>query len=304
VTLIANSTQDFDTLTAVARDIEEHLRTIEGTRNVNNSAQTTPGQFSFSYNQAALQQLGLTAGQVSSGLFGAIFGVDAGAIPGAQDDIDIRVVYDEYIDGITPSAIEQVSIALPNGQQVAARDVMTYSLQESVDSFRREDGNIVVNVDADVTQDVAASIPQAALIDFVESYDFPPNITYSAGGETNENADIIQATTTGAIISLMVIYTILVLQFNSLRQPVFIIYSIFVALLGSNIGLRLTGNPYSMSFGIGFIALMGIVVNDAIVLMDRINYNRARGMTKHNAIVEAGQSRLQPILLTTITTIV
>jgi hypothetical protein len=81
-------------------------------------------------------------------------------------------------------------------------------------------------------------------------------------------------------------------------------YSIIMGLLGTNIGLRITGNPYSMSFGIGFIALTGIVVNDAIVFIDRANSNMRRWMSRSDAVIETGKSRLQPIILTTLTTVV
>ncbi len=93
------------------------------------------------------------------------------------------------------------------------------------------------------------------------------------------------------------------LQFNSYGQPAIIMYSVIMGLLGANIGLYVTGNQYSMAFAIGFISLTGIVVNDAIVFIDRINKNLAKGMERGFAIGEAGRARLHPIILTTITTI-
>ena len=128
-------------------------------------------------------------------------------------------------------------------------------------------------------------------------------MSYQLGGENNDNSELIMAMGIAFVLSLIMIFSILVLQFNSFKQPQIIMYTVALALLGTNIGLSLTGNPYSMSFGIGFIALTGIVVNDAIVLIDRINRNRKNGMDKYTAITHAGKSRLQPIILTTITTI-
>ena len=107
---------------------------------------------------------------------------------------------------------------------------------------------------------------------------------------------------------------ILVFQFNSYSQPLMILYTVVLATLGVNIGLFVTGNPYSMTFGIGFIALTGIVVNDAIILIDRINRNLDRlnrnfphGTLKKEdyikAMMAAGRSRLEPIIVTTLTTV-
>lgn len=219
------------------------------------------------------------------------------------DDRDIRVVYDVYQEDVTPQGVGDVVIQTPRGA-VAVRDILSYDLIESVASYQREDGRLVVRIDSDIEQGVPSSAIQAQFMEYVQEYDFPDGVSYSAGGEASENADLIAAMGTGAVIAMFLIYGILVLQFNSLKQPIFIMYSIFVSLLGVNIGLWATGNPYSLSFMIGFIALMGIVVNDAIVLIDRINYNVSRGMGQYQAVMEAGKSRLQPILLTTITTIV
>ena len=110
------------------------------------------------------------------------------------------------------------------------------------------------------------------------------------------------------------IFVILVLLFNSFAQPLIILYSVVLALLGVNIGLFIMNVlndlgvfyakiPYSLPFGIGFIALTGIVVNDAIILIDKINRNIKIGMEAIPTVIEAGRSRLQPIILTTLTTV-
>ncbi len=99
------------------------------------------------------------------------------------------------------------------------------------------------------------------------------------------------------------IFAILLLQFNSYSQPIVIMYSIAMGLLGANVGLFLFGLPYSMMFLIGYIALTGVIVNDSIVFIDRINHNLKKGMQRLQATTEAGRARLQPIILTTLTTI-
>jgi len=129
-----------------------------------------------------------------------------------------------------------------------------------------------------------------------------------------ENAELITATLQSFLIALFLIFTILVFQFNSYSQPLIILYSVVLALLWVNIGLFVTWNPYSMTFAIWFIALTWVVVNDAIILLDRINRNLDRLVRNAGdkvleledyveALVAAGRSRLQPIIVTTITTL-
>ena len=99
------------------------------------------------------------------------------------------------------------------------------------------------------------------------------------------------------------VFAILVFEFNSFGKPLIILYSILTALLGANIGMYVTGNPYSMPFMIGFISLIGIVVNMAIFLVDRMNENLNRGLTIEQAIIEAGTTRFKPVVISSITTI-
>jgi multidrug efflux pump subunit AcrB len=103
-------------------------------------------------------------------------------------------------------------------------------------------------------------------------------------------------------ISLLLAFWVLVYQFNSFSKPAMVLYSIITALLGVNIGLRVTGSPYSMAFAIWFISLIGVVVNTAIFLVDRIKYNLEHGASIERAIYEAWYVRFKPILISTVTT--
>jgi hypothetical protein len=140
-------------------------------------------------------------------------------------------------------------------------------------------------------------------VKFAEQYNFPEGISFSAGWENAENQDLIVSTFKSLFIAMFLIFSILVFQFNSFKQPAIVLYSVILALLWVNIGLYLTGNPYSMPFMIWFIALTWVVVNDAIILIDRINKNLEKGIDDLHSIIGAGKSRLQPIIVTTLTTV-
>jgi len=302
ITLITNSLKSFETLKQVAKDFENFLSQQAKTKNISNSSQDTPWQFIFKFNKGALQLLWLKPLSILPEITTAINGIKAGVIEGDYHNHDIKVIYKEFLDDVTAQEIENIKIQT-QGWPVRVGDIADYVFAKSINSIQREDGNIIIKVESDMEAGVTPTTTQVKLAQFTKQYNFPTWVSYQLGGENNDNSELIMAMGIAFVLSLIMIFSILVLQFNSFKQPQIIMYTVALALLGTNIGLSLTGNPYSMSFGIGFIALTGIVVNDAIVLIDRINRNRKNGMDKYTAITHAGKSRLQPIILTTITTI-
>lgn len=155
-----------------------------------------------------------------------------------------------------------------------------------------------------MAENYKAETINTALYAYAESYEFPSGISYAAGGETQENADLITALFAGIALGVLIIFAILVLQFNSFTQPIIITYSIMMGFVGAVYGMFVTGNPYSMMFMIGFLALIGIVVNNAIILIDTANENRQREESVFHSIKESARSRLRPILSTTLTTVI
>lgn len=303
VKLLADSNERFETLMLVAKDFQDHLQTIPGARNVSNSSSDSPWQFVFILDKQKLALMGILPNEISSELFVALNGIGAGTIKGRYDNYDIKILFDDTINSITPNDVLDMRIPTRAGS-VMVWTVADYVFESAISNISRENTNITVRVESDIEQGLTPDVIQSQLTSFAETYQYPSGISFEVWWETQENADIIQATGVAFLIAIVLIYAILILQFNSFLQPVIIMYSIVMGLLGTNIGLRITGNPYSMSFGIWFIALTGIVVNDAIVFIDRANNNIKRGMPRYEAIIETGKSRLQPIILTTLTTVV
>lgn len=302
--LIATDASQFSDLLSVANDFEEYLRSVDWTKNVTVSSQETPWQFVFSFDQNKLRSLWLTPNSLVWEISSSINGANAGSIKIQWDDRDIEVIYDDFADIISPSTIESLRIVTP-AWPLILWEIMRYSIENAVGEISREDTNILVRVDADLADWFNGRWPelQSAYESRAWSYDLPEGISFEAAWETQENADLIFAAWQWLFISLFVIFGILVLVFNSYRKPAIILYSVICALLWVNIGLALTWNPYSMAFAIWFIALTGIVVNDAIIFVDRIMQNISHKVDTFEAIIEAWRSRLQPIILTTLTTL-
>jgi len=309
----ANTSKDIDILKDVADDFKVFIQNTSGTRNVSLSSSNNPGQFVFEFDRNKLSFAWLTPDDILWEVRFYLAWANAGSIASTFEDNDIILSVAEFDKSIDPADI--MNLVIPTRiWEVRVGDYASFDFQPWLSSINREDGKITIGVNSDLETWVLPTSVQPLLIDFAESYNFPEGISYTAWWENQENAELIQSTLQSFFIALFLIFTILVFQFNSYSQPIIILYSVILALLWVNIGLFLTWNPYSMTFAIWFIALTWVVVNDAIILVDRINRNLDRLVRNAwdkvleledyvESLVAAGKSRLQPIIVTTLTTL-
>lgn len=314
IKLIAKDAQDVNILKDVAQDFEEYLKSLEGSKSVESSAGEGPGQFVFTFDRAKLALTGVTPSEIVNQVRISLAWMGAGSIASRYEDNDIRLEISEYEDGVTPEDIENMQITT-SVWILRVWDYASYSLEPSLSAITREDTQVMISVGSEVETWYLPTDLQPKLLEFAEKYNFPEGISYSAWGENEENSELIISVVRSFFIAIFLIFMILVLQFNSFSQPAIILYTVVLGLLWVNIGLFITGNPYSITFGIWFIALTWVVVNDSIILIDRINRNIERlkrnasdkeKLTKSDyerALTAAGRSRLQPILVTTLTTL-
>jgi multidrug efflux pump subunit AcrB len=313
IKLNANSSNNIETLKNVADDFKKFLQNTPGTKNASISSSNNPGQFVFTFDRNKLSFSWLTPDDILWEVRFYLAWVNAGSLASTFEDNDIILSIQEFEQSITPANIMDLIISTKIWD-VRVGDYASFAFEPGLSSISREDGKITISANSDLEQWIIPTEIQPKLIEFAESYSFPDWISYSAGGENEENAELIQSTLQSFFIAIFLIFTILVFQFNSYSQPIIILYSVVLALLWVNIWLFVTGNPYSMTFGIGFIALTWVVVNDAIILVDRINRNLDRLVRNAwdkkleledyvQSLVAAGKSRLQPIIVTTLTTL-
>jgi HAE1 family hydrophobic/amphiphilic exporter-1 len=199
------------------------------------------------------------------------------------------------------SAIESLTIATPAGD-IPLSAFTKSSLQGGRPVIQHVDGDRVMEVTSYTAAGVTAQQVFAEVQKKIDNIVVPPGYEVQMGGEAEDLQQSYNDMFLAMIVAVFLIGGALVLQFHSFRQPFFILSVIPLSLIGVFPGLVLTGLPLSFPGIIGVVALTGIVVNDAIILLDRANANRKNGMDTQSAIREAGRSRLQPILLTTITT--
>ena len=303
IKIIADGNASFDNLSKVSRDFKHFLASIPGTKNVSSSSEESAGQFLFELDDQKLALLGLTPQSIGPSLYLALNGLEAGSIKWEYDTHKIRVKYDDFSDGISPEQLMNTSIITPAGK-VLLGNIGSYVFKPSTDAITREKNQITISIWANLENGYKAEPINAKLTEYAGKYQFPAGISSSAWGETEENSDLLLSLLSALIFSLIAIFAILVLQFNSYTQPTIISYSILMGFVGGSFWMLLTGHPYSLMFMIGFIALVGIVVNNAIILIDSANENMKLWHTRADAIRESARSRLRPILSTTLTTVI
>jgi HAE1 family hydrophobic/amphiphilic exporter-1 len=301
---------DLDELDRLALEFETVLSGISGTRNIKSTVVETNGEFVIYVNRAAAQRFGLSTTDVALALRNAINGSDATSINAAGTDVDVVVrfglsdaaVRDNVFDQTSLETIRSLTLATPAGD-IPVASIADIRFENSRLSIQRSEGVRIAKVTSFTESGTTASTVFAEVQLALNTMQLPDGYNVKLGGE---NEDIAQSFTDmfmAMILAVFLIAALMVLQFNSFKQMAIIILSIPLALIGVFPGLAVFGLPLSFPGIIGIVALVGIVVNNAIILIDTININIATGQPKVEAIVAAGKSRLEPILLTTITTV-
>ncbi|MDD2680623.1 MAG: efflux RND transporter permease subunit [Patescibacteria group bacterium] len=302
---------NIDKLEAIANDAKKLLENIPGSNNVEVSTKDNSGEFVLSIDRSKAKFYGVSTAEVASLLRNAVTGSTVTVLKKDGEDIDVVVKYDmdvqsegfSRLDVVDIGEISSLSITTAKGR-IPLVSFLSTDLDSNRAVINHEDGDQLVSVTSFVKDGYQAQQIVLAFQKQVASLNLPAGYSLTYGGETesiNESfADMFKA----MILGIFMIAGLLVWQFRSYRQPLFVLSSIPLSLIGVFPGLVLVGQSISFPSFIGIVALAGIVVNNAIILIDRINENRINnGMSIDESIADAASSRLQPILLTTITTV-
>jgi multidrug efflux pump subunit AcrB len=160
-----------------------------------------------------------------------------------------------------------------------------------------------VTITSDVESSLSVDQVTNKIIDQLETYDWPKGYRYSMGGELESREESFGGMAKAAIVAIIGIFAVLVLQFRSYTQPLIVFSAIPLAIIGSVVALLITGNSFSFTAFIGLTSLVGIVVNNSIILVDYTNQLRREGKDIVSSLKEAGETRFIPIVLTTATTV-
>ncbi len=294
---------DLGKLSNIVRDLKPFLASVPGVININVSQKDSVPEYTFTLDPIKLAQNNLNATYVGSILRTAVSGLELTKIIQGEKEIKLIATFDtKSIPNL--SAIQNLQILNFAKESVFLKDVAKIELKPAVDVITRIDQKhtIVLSAGADSTTN-----GQQILADFkknLEKYNMPSGYTIIYGGENEQNAESVASVLRAMIIALALIIATLIIQFNSFRKAIIVLVPIPLALIGVFIGMAIFDVPLSFPGLIGILALFGIVVKNAIILVDKINLNINSGIEFEDAVADAGKSRLEAIFITSISTIV
>lgn len=292
---------DLKELSQTASNVKNYLSNIDKVINVKLSIEDAAGEFVFSIDKNKADFFGLSVASIASTLRNAVYGTETTSVNVNGDDIDIVLKYNKDIFNDLED-LKDVMIFGPKGA-IPFDQVAEVSLEPALLSINHRDGEKIINVTADLkTGGNIAKITkdfENKKTEFVTT----DGIKITVGGEVEDIEKSYKEIFISMFLAIFLILGILILQFNSFKQPLIIIFTLPLSMIGVIAGLNITGQSFSFLAFIGIVALAGIVVNDAIVLIDRVNKNIEDGVEYEDAIIDGGVSRMQPIFLTSLTTI-
>ena len=231
----------------------------------------------------------------------SVLGIDPVDIREGNDEIDVTIQLEEQFRN-TNDKILDLSVKSANGVFVKLRDIATIETVEGPSAIEKQDGLQEIKIGANIGTrglNEAMTIVQGAFKD----ENAPKGYVIGLSGNTDSQQEMGSELGQSILLSIFLMYFILAAQLESFALPFIIMGTLPLSLIGVTLGLLITNTPISMFVLVGLIMLMGMVVNNAIVLLDFIGLLRSRGMELVEAIKEAGRTRLRPILMTTLTTV-
>ncbi|MBU0660962.1 efflux RND transporter permease subunit [Patescibacteria group bacterium] len=294
---------DLQTLFAVSAEVKRAAGDIDGLINIQDSLDESSGELVFQVDRQKAMYYGLDVSTIANTLRQAIYGVNASTVTVDGEDIDIHVSYTE--ESIQDADdLGNISLQTQSGQSVMLRQVADVHILPSINEIHHLDGKKVIRITGQLAADGNLRHVMDAFDQYIQQeLVLPDGVHIEVGGETEDIQKSFTEIFMSMFVAVFLILFILILQFDSFKKPLIIIFALPLAIVGAFFGLTLLGLAFSLPAFIGLVSLAGIVVNDAIVLIDRIDKNLERRMPFIDGIVEAGLARMQPIFLTSATTI-
>ena len=188
-------------------------------------------------------------------------------------------------------------------EQIALKDIASFETGYGLQSISRNAQSRYINVTAEVAEDDNIGLVSSRVEKAMKTYELPDGYTAEMQGEDETIRETMVELLKMLALAVVFMYLIMVAQFQSLRSPFIVMFTIPLAFTGGLLGLWLTGSPVSVIAMVGFVMLSGIIVNNGIVFIDYTNQLISQGMDQKEALVEAGRTRLRPIIMTALTTI-
>ena len=300
--------KDLDKIQKISEDIMKQLEGIDGITEITNGMEDASQEFRITVKKDKAMEYSLTVAQVFQQINARVKEASsATTLSTDTEDLDVYVS-DEKDEKLKRSDIEKMKIEYTDSQtqktkKVKLSKIADFSMADTPSSINRINQTRYMTVSLTLGDDYNVGLVSNDVHAVLDKYEMPSGYELEFTGEDENINESIKQVALMFIVGVIFMYLIMVAQFQSLLSPFIILFTIPLAFTGGFMGLWISGSEVSVIALIGFVMLSGIIVNNGIVLVDYINQLREQGMTKYEAIVEAGKTRLRPILMTALTTI-
>ncbi len=295
--------ENLDKLRTISADVEDIVKNSSGTVNVDNQLSKTTTDLHFKINRDKAGIFGVSVYTIDQTIRTAINGTVVSRFrdsEGKEYDIVFRLAVNE---GLKTEDFDKIYVTSITGKHIPLKNFVTMEMRPAP--------GIIVHYNMDRNSTITADISDGHTLDEVvedlrpmlNKYGWPDGYGYKFAGELESREESFSGMAKASLIAIIAIFAVLVLQFRSLTQPLIIYSAIPFAIIGSILALWITGYSFSFTAFVGLISLIGIVINNSIIMVDYTNVLRQEGKKMFEALVLAGETRFTPIVLTTLTTI-
>ena len=299
--------RDLDTLQRIAGEVAAVIESVEGTADVSDGLGDSDEELRIIIDRDAAVHYGLTVAQVFTQIYGKLASASsATTLVAADKDYNVYVMDGSDIQ-LTRELVKELevegkdengeSVMIPLGQ------IASFQNTEALSSINRADQTRYVAVSAAIAEGYNVGLVSSDVERKLADYELPAGYQLVFSGENEMIVDAMEQIMLMLVLAVLFMYLIMVAQFQSLLSPFIIMFTIPLAFTGGFLGLYVSGSEVSVIAMIGFVMLAGVIVNNGIVLIDYMNQLMQEGMEKRQAILTAGRTRLRPVLMTALTTI-
>lgn len=295
--------ESLDELREISLTVEEYFNQTSGVININNPLKTTKADLHVKINRDKAALYGVPVHEIDKTIRMAIAGIPVSTYRDKKGE-EYNLILRLPVKGKTKiSDFEKIYISSLTGAQVSLSQLAEIVFEASPLEINHYNMNRNVLITADVEEGIGVEETTSAIVGKLKKMQLPKGYDFYVAGEVKTRRESFGGMIQAVLIAMLGIFAVLVLQFKSFSQPLIVFSAIPLAVIGSILALLITGYTFSFTAFIGLTSLIGIVVNNSIILVDYTNQLRKEGISLTEAVTQAGSIRFVPIILTTITTV-
>ncbi|MCB0271790.1 MAG: efflux RND transporter permease subunit [Bdellovibrionales bacterium] len=296
---------DLETIYDISKQVEEKVRSLPGVIDIRNDYEQGKDEIVVKVNESMVAQASLHATQIARIVRTSFEGEIATEIREGDEDINVIVRLNEK-DRSNQDIFKKLYVQNPAQRMIPIQNTVMIQARQGINSIKHFDGKRTISVTADLEEDKTSSLEvntalEKPLSEITQNY---PGYSIRYGGEYEDTQESLNSLIKAFVIAIFFIFVVLASAFNSMGQPFLIMLAIPFSLFSAIYALKFHGEPFSFLAILGMIGLSGVSVNDSIVLIDFMNQKVEEGKDHIASVIEACQTRLRPVILTSITTVV